>query len=181
MANIIIKKGDYTNESAIYNEINYALSSEYYKYSGAAGLLWYPSLRQCCTDIVLGANDIDPNIESMTGAFKTVKSAYGKTDGNQILHLIVAFRREDCMTPILANIFAAQLAEYIGQRFQVVYGIHMGSVYNSGYLHVHFVINTVSYIDGNRLYDKNTYYYDICNVAKTFSPDLRWNVYVDCK
>lgn len=177
MANIIIKKGDYTNESAIYNEINYALSSEYYKYSGAAGLLWYPSLRQCCTDIVLGANDIDPNIESMAGAFKTVKSAYGKTDGNQILHVIIGFHKKENTNLPLTHIFAEQLAAYIGQRFQVVYGIHM----SRGYLHIHFVINTVSYIDGNRLYDKNTYYYDICNAAKTFSPDLRWNVYVDYK
>lgn len=75
MANIIIVNQDYQNEDAIYNTINYVFGSEYYQYSGAVGLLWYPSLRQCQTDKVLGSNEIDSNIKYHEGATERRKSA----------------------------------------------------------------------------------------------------------
>lgn len=177
MANIIVVNNNYLNESAVYNEINYAFASNHCKYCGAVGLLWYPSLRRCCTDIVLKENEIDPNIEFMANSFKSVKAAYYKTDGEQISHIVVGFTKYDFMNPILAYIFADQLADYIGQRFQVIYAVHQGSDFTPYYLHIHFVINTVSYVDGNRLYDRRGYYYELGSVAKKISPDIKWEVY----
>lgn len=177
MANIIIESGDYQNESAVYNTINYVYSSEHYKFSGAVGVLWYPSLRQCCTDKILEENETDSNMKFLADSFKTVKATYDKMDGQQVVHIIVGFGRKDIMSPILAYIFAEKLANYIGQRFQVIYAVHQGSDYSSNYLHIHFVVNTVSYVDGNRLYDRRGYYYELCAIAKTIMPDVKWEVY----
>lgn len=177
MGNIIIKSGDYQNESAVYNTINYVYASEHVEYCGAVGVLWYPSLRQCCTDKVLEENETDSNIEFLADSFQAVKAVYDKMDGQQVTHIIAGFSRKDIMNPMMAYIFAEQFANYIGQRFQVIYGVHQGSDYSQYYLHIHFVINTVSYVDGNRLYDRRGYYNELSAIAKTIMPDVKWEVY----
>lgn len=177
MANIIIVNENYKNEDAAYNTINYVFGSEYYQYSGAVGLLWYPSLRQCQTDKVLGVNEIDSNIKFLADSFQAVKTTYNKLEGQQVVHIVVGFESKDIMNPTLAYIFADQFANYIGQRFQVIYGVHQGSDYSKYYLHVHLIINTISYVDGNRFYDRRGDYYDLGNVAKEIMPNTKWNVY----
>ncbi len=176
MANIIIVNGDYKNESAVYNTINYAFASEYFQYCGAVGLLWYPSLKQCHTDKVLGANERDYNMEFLADSYRAVKAAYDKMDGQQVVHIVVGFEKKDIMNSTLAYIFADQFAYYIGQRFQVIYGVHKGSDYSKYYLHAHFVINTVSYVDGNRFYDRRGDYYDLGYAAKAIMPSIKWHV-----
>ena len=177
MANILIVSDDYQNRDAVYNTINYVFGSEYYQYSGAVGVLWYPSLRQCHNVKALEENEADSNIEFLANSFHAVKAVYDKTGGQQVVHIVVGFERKDIMNPMLSYIFAEQFANYIGQRFQVIYGVHQGSDYSKYYLHVHFIINTISYVDGNRFYDRRGDYFNLGYVAKEIMPNTNWNVY----
>lgn len=76
--------------------------------------------------------------------------------------MIISFRRETGLDGFDAADVAQRIADYIGQRFQTVFAVHI----NTANIHVHFVINRVSYIDGS-IYKTITtnikIYYDIIN------------------
>lgn len=67
-------------------------------------------------------------------------------DGRQVRHIIVSFDPEDHIGPFCASQIAFKIAEYYRNQFQVVYGVHK----DTDSLHIHFIIHTVSYIDGRR-------------------------------
>lgn len=173
MANIIIKKNLYRDTDAVYDVLRYVLASPYLRYAGAYGLLYYPAL---CN---LAENERDSNIESMAGAFKAVKALYYKTDGSQLKHIVVAFHPKEMHSSGLAWVYAERIAAYIGSRFQVVYGVHQGSEEHRWYWHIHLVVNTVSYMDGKRFYNKWDKNWNLVRFARKMDPKLRWNIYLD--
>lgn len=70
----------------------------------------------------MGVNEIDSNIKFLADSFRAVKTAYNKLDGQQVVHIVVGFESKDIMNPMLTYIFAERFANYIEQRFQVIYG-----------------------------------------------------------
>lgn len=80
-----------------------------------------------------------------------VKNYFGKTSGNQLMHLVVSFEKRvsDIET---ALDYAYKIAMYYGNRFQTVFAVHEKDCYYKGQLrscyHVHFILNSVSYVDG---------------------------------
>ncbi len=78
-----------------------------------------------------------------------VKRAKGKTDGIQVFHAVQSFAEGE-VTPQVAHEIGIKLAEEMwGDRFQVVVSTHL----NTDNLHNHFIINSVSFKDGKKLYD----------------------------
>lgn len=88
--------------------------------------------------------------ESVISEFETIKFVWSKSEEGrrQVRHLVVSFsdREEQNVMDIIEKI-AWEIAGYYGQSYQVFYGIHN----NSMHLHIHFAINTVSFIDGKML------------------------------
>ena len=81
--------------------------------------------------------------------FVTVKEQFGKSDGIQAYHGYLSFKEQD-ITPELAQKIGMGFANEVwGERFQVVVTTHL----NTKHLHCHFVINSVSYVDGKRCQD----------------------------
>lgn len=81
--------------------------------------------------------------------FVTVKEQYGKTDGIQAYHGYLSFRETD-ISPELAQKIGMEFANEVwGKRFQVVVTTHL----NTKHLHCHFVLNSVSFVDGKRCQD----------------------------
>ena len=79
--------------------------------------------------------------------FVMIKQQYGKEDGIQAYHGYLSFKEQD-ITPELAQQVGMEFAQRVwGNRFQVVVTTHL----NTHHLHCHFVINSVSFIDGKRL------------------------------
>ena len=79
--------------------------------------------------------------------FVMIKQQYGKEDGIQAYHGYLSFKEQD-ITPELAQQVGMEFAQRVwGERFQVVVTTHL----NTHHLHCHFVINSVSFIDGKRL------------------------------
>lgn len=84
-----------------------------------------------------------------------VKKQFFKTDGIQCFHAVQSFVKGE-VTPKQAHEIGVQLAEEIwGDKFQVVITTHL----NTDNIHNHFVINSISFIDGKRF----------CNTKKDYA------------
>lgn len=91
---------------------------------------------------------INCNPTAARDQFVSVKQAYGKEDGIQAYHGYLSFKEQN-ITPELAQKIGMEFANEVwGKRFQVVVTTHL----NTKHLHCHYVINSVSFVDGKRLW-----------------------------
>ena len=78
-----------------------------------------------------------------------VKKQFFKTDGIQCFHAVQSFVAGE-VTPEQAHKIGMKLAEELwGNKFQVVVTTHL----NTDNLHNHFVLNSVSFLDGKKFYN----------------------------
>ena len=83
--------------------------------------------------------------------FEMVKELHGKQGGITAYHGYQSFADYDDVTPELAHQIGVEFAkQYWGDRFQVVVTTHL----NTHCIHNHFVINSISFVDGKRLQGK---------------------------
>lgn len=86
--------------------------------------------------------------------FLETKRLWGKTDGRVCYHGYQSFGADE-VTAETAHEIGVHLAEELwGDRFEVVIATHC----NTGHYHNHFVINSVSLIDGNKFYNSRADY-----------------------
>lgn len=98
------------------------------------------------TEKQLYSTGINCDAEFAYQQFVTVKMQYGKTDGILGYHGYMSFKPGE-VTPELAHKIGIEVAKRIwGNRFQVVVDTHL----NTDCLHNHFIINSVSFVDGKR-------------------------------
>ncbi len=82
------------------------------------------------------------------------KRQYQKTDGIVAFHGYQSFAPGEA-TPEIAHAIGVKLAQELwGDRFEVVVATHL----DKDHLHNHFVLNSVSFIDGKRYYDNKASY-----------------------
>ena len=87
-----------------------------------------------------------------------VKKRYGKDEGIVAFHGYQSFAPGEC-TPALAHEIGVRLAQELwGERFQVLVATHLDKAHH---LHNHFVVNSVSYLDGKRYHRTNQDYRDM--------------------
>ena len=92
--------------------------------------------------------------DSAVQQFMMVKRLFGKTDGRQCYHGYQSFDEGE-VTAETAHEIGVKLAEELwGDRFQVVIATHL----NTGHFHNHFVINSVSDVDGMKFYNSHEDY-----------------------
>ena len=91
---------------------------------------------------------INCNVATARDQFVTVKEQFDKCDGIQAYHGYLSFKDEPNITPELAQQIGTEFAKRVwGDRFQVVVTTHL----NTKHLHCHFVVNSVSFVDGKRM------------------------------
>ncbi|MDD6064986.1 MAG: relaxase/mobilization nuclease domain-containing protein [Firmicutes bacterium] len=80
--------------------------------------------------------------------FMYYKRYYYKTEGNQALHFCLSFDTAKYESWINAGKVRdiIHVVLWMFEGFQVVYGIHLEPTH----YHVHFCVNTISYVDGKR-------------------------------
>ena len=104
---------------------------------------------------------INCNVATARDQFITVKEEFSKTSGIQAYHGYLSFKESE-VTPEQAQRIGMEFANKMwGKRFQVVVTTHL----NTKHLHCHFVINSVSFVDGKRLQDKEKSWYYFRHIA----------------
>lgn len=100
---------------------------------------------------------VDNALEEMT----KVKKMFRKTSGIIAFHAEQSFKEGE-VTPEQAHSIGVELAnELWGDRFQVVVSTHL----NTAHYHNHFVINSVSFIDGKKYYGNRSTYADFRHLS----------------
>ena len=92
---------------------------------------------------------------------REVQEHFGKTQGVVAMHAYQSFRPGE-VTPEQCHQLGMELARRVwGSRFQVLVATHM----NTQCLHNHFIINSVSYVDGKKYEQKRSQYHDLRKIS----------------
>ena len=113
------------------------------------------------TERELFCEGINCNPSTARDQFLIVKKQFAKTDGIQAYHGYLSFKEEN-ITPEIAQKIGMEFANAVwGKRFQVVVTTHL----NTKHLHCHFVINSVSFVDGKRLQNEEKAWFHFRHIA----------------
>ncbi len=122
------------------------VNEKYSKLGDLKNLIRYAVREDHCMEGICGAQGLllgSP--EGMYQQMYDIKGTYYKREGRQAKHFILSFDEEE------RKFIGLREAEWIGYevaaffwKWQVVFGVHT----NTENLHIHFVLNTVSYEDG---------------------------------
>lgn len=118
---------------------------------------------------------INCNASTAREQFITVKKTFQNEEGIQAFHGYLSFKEQD-ITPELAQHIGMDFANRVwGKRFQVVVTTHL----NTKHLHCHFVINSVSFVDGQKLRDNYKRWYYFRHIADEVCKEYGLNVIVN--
>ncbi|MCM1284735.1 MAG: relaxase/mobilization nuclease domain-containing protein [Acetobacter sp.] len=105
---------------------------------------------------------INCNPDKAREQFVMVKEQYNKTDGIQAYHGYISFKDTDNISPDLAQQIGIEFVNRVwGERFQVVVTTHL----NTKCLHCHYVVNSVSLVDGKRLQNREKAWFYFRHIA----------------
>jgi len=98
------------------------------------------------TDQMMFVTGINCSPDSAVEEFMSTKQYWNKTGGRLAYHGYQSFREGDgAITAEQAHSIGVKLAQELwGDRFEVVVATHL----NTGHYHNHFVVNSVSFVDG---------------------------------
>jgi len=108
----------------------------------------------------IGGCYVNPN--DIVGSMNDVAQRFGKTQGVQLRHFVIAFHPTETRDPQLVSQIANEISMYIGQEYQTVFAVHE----NTENLHIHLMLNAISHIDGHRYQGKRKDYYILLNCIK---------------
>ena len=130
-----VSQGKYHDEQAIMDVADYVLRSDKAPSQLAGGIAMNPLLAK--------------------EQFGIVAQAYGKDFGVRLRHMILSFGPNEQISLIDAKNIAYQAAAYYGGQYQILWGCHT----DGSCLHIHFVMNTVSYLTGRKYDGSKADYY----------------------
>lgn len=100
------------------------------------------------------------------------KQRYGKMGGVVAFHAYQSFRYDEA-SPETAHQIGVKTAEKLwGDRFEVVVSTHL----NTGCVHNHFVINSVSFVNGKRFNDNLKSHQKFRDISDSFCRDYELSV-----
>ncbi len=86
--------------------------------------------------------------QSALAEMQMTKERFRKTGGTQFYHFVQSFSAADDITPPEVNAIGLEFAQRQFPDFEVVVATHV----DTGHLHNHFVVNSVSCADGHKLH-----------------------------
>lgn len=98
-----------------------------------------------------GCNFLLNDVNSIAQQFKYVMRHYHKADDRQLIHFIISFPATELKSVDKAKPFADFICSQYSRKFQILYAIH----HKPNNLHIHFILNPVSFADGHRIYSLN--------------------------
>ena len=88
------------------------------------------------------------NINAPAESMNIVSAHFGKSQGVQLRHFIISFYPDELNDPAIANEIAKEFMVFFSNDYQTIYAVHQ----DKPHLHIHIIINSVSYVDGHRYY-----------------------------
>lgn len=122
----IAAAGKYQDDNAIHDVINYICRP--YK---------TPSH-------IIGGIGVD--FQNIADSMVAVSNKFKKNNRLRLHHCVVSFGSEDIYFKNMVPLIAEEICALWGAEYQIVYALHE----DTPYLHVHFVWNNVSYVDGHK-------------------------------
>ena len=102
-----------------------------------------------------------------------VKKRFGKEDGIVAFHGYQSFAPGEC-SPAMAHEIGKKMAEELwGSQYQVLIATHLDK---ANHLHNHFVVNSVSFLDGKRYHRTNQDYRDMRMVSDRLCKEYQLSV-----
>lgn len=95
------------------------------------------------------------SIDSAAKEMAQIANIFGKTSGKKLRHSVLSFGENEAVTPKMADSYAREIIQYYAPEYQIVYAVHE----NTDDLHIHFVMNHISFVDGHRYAGKKQDYY----------------------
>ena len=86
--------------------------------------------------------------QSVLSEMQLTKERYRKTDGRQYYHFVQSFSETDDLTPQEAHTIGLELAQREFPNFEVLVATHI----DTGHLHSHLIVNSVSFQNGKKLH-----------------------------
>lgn len=104
----------------------------------------------------IGAIAVFPgsSIDEMVMQFNVVKGVFCKEGGIQLIHFVLSFAYDEGVSDYQVYLIGYWAAVFFGERFQTVYAVHQSTEYT----HIHFVMNSVSWTDGQKFTGKKEEY-----------------------
>ena len=131
------------------------------QYQALADVLQYAKNEEK-TEREFYVDGINCNASTARDQFVTVKEQFDKTGGIQAYHGYLSFKDEPNINPELAQKIGMEFAKRVwGERFQVVVTTHL----NTKHLHCHFVVNSVSFVDGKRMANNEKHWRHFRHIA----------------
>ena len=93
-----------------------------------------------------GGLAVDPN--HAAEQMERYRKIWGKPDGQQVVHYVYALSEEESARIVSTGRIiqlAYAICTYFADSYQIIFGVHRDERW-----HIHFVMNSVSYVDGRR-------------------------------
>ena len=162
MSNVIVRDLKYLNEDALENIFAYCLRIEKDKLSDSK------------QSVIWGGNGLLLNTpQSAINSFIAITSNYNKNLGNLLHHVIINLKCDKKISDLIS--IAIEIGEKIGfdffkKGFQSAYFIHI----KNGYVHIHLIVNSISYMTGNRINSSGWLGNNIISYLFLNYPHLKW-------
>ena len=108
-------------------------------------------------DNMIGAYGVTKNNAALQ--MELVSQVYRKYSNCRLRHWVVSFSEEDNVTLEEVRQIANRSAAFYKSRYQIIYAIHT----DTDNIHVHFVMNRISYRDGKAYSGKYSDFYNYRN------------------
>ena len=99
------------------------------------------------------------NVTSLATAAEEMRDtsiSFHKNSGKRLRHSVLSFDSRENVTPEKADMYAKQIIQHYAPTNQIIYAVHD----DTDNLHIHFVMNQISFQDGHRYEGKKRDYYD---------------------
>lgn len=147
----VAKAGKYQDDYAIHNLIAYITKPEK-----------TPSQ-------MIGGYGIDP--DHIADSMAHVSNQFNKNSRIRLHHFIVSFGSWECSAPGVLYCIGMAISYQIGPEYQIAFALHE----DTDYLHLHFVFNAISHIDGHRYRGGKKEYHELYHLVRKVLKGFRIN------
>lgn len=129
------------------------MTKKYHDDEALADVIGYVLRKDKTSNELVGGIAVDPwHAEEQ---FRIVAQAYGKDFGVRLRHMVLSFSPEEGIDAHDAKNIASQVAAYYGYDYQILWAVHL----DGKTVHIHMVMNMVSYRTGVKYDGSKADYY----------------------